>query len=1557
MIPGQDELIRSGGGTVERQPNNINKDVSSNQNDPEYNNYTLDPNSSTIFQGIETTSREMEIARRVIGTWPENIDVIHDLFRRAFLNYYQPASMKRVVNVYKEWICNGGPNQGNPISGRTNKLGYSSFSDLLQVFVLNSSSAFVTRVQNPQMLEEQVEMCKRIMNIYRYMVMKIYMNTSTWEQLLNVMLSITERLFPINPPEKKENTIGGRIAPAFFQTFIVSWIRANLYVHISSQMWHEFHRVMKSLVRWRELVEEWRTTMGSLTRVLVKHVYGLSLADLPLDRPQERRRRPKATKSFSTAEASPAKSPGELNAEQNAAETTPTKITSQTKTTTTTTTTTKPSRSGSIKLPPTGLNRGNRLARSNSYGTLFQDTTKLYYSTSVKSTSMDGDNAKGGASTTVRRIKSEYFLLECSSFYTSTDGRSGSPSNNDVMDGSSLKDSNLIIEHDHALDSHSSSSLIKSSNDTQRSSTSNRKQHNQENSKILPDKCVLLGGSVRGWTAENSVIMWRRMLGLFGNINHIEDIDNHFVAIKCLESILCDFIKTRDNLGVSLDNQSTPEQPRLIPPYTYPLAWLLEATHLPRQYRESRLLAHELLCLMFIRRHDIELSPQHYGAFYEVVQRALASHDPSIHASIIKNTPQLLSLELPGCTFLVRALYERCRSILAASVQRDQPAVLVPRDQAIQTLSSILALQRPIRKLLVARPAELSSVGVVSGSSPTQNDIKTRVFDTLLACNIRPVILDSQTRCKSLCSMAVHVYQELCDKQTADKDLVDFEKLFDTLLAELQDCNDKSLFRMNCDLLRLFSDHAQVLATSKPALVSSILHLLCQLIVNLSANDKISGSGNKELVHFLLICLEDWCLSLGKSFMVKPINQLLPKQDEQDDDLHQGEPLITMVLRSLENVINDDQFKEDNLGKQRATTRGSVASSSRNSDNHSSSQDSKSSSTVGPDNVGHLEESANLSNPNQSASHNKSQLSAIKLACKVSHHKLITYLGHFPLRQVGAASMSCCVSESHFLTASEQQELTDFKSTPGVFLLAIDGTTILTFIGSSGVAKNDDPQRRPIHLIIRNLCGKYSWDVSCLESLNRSSSSCQQTGDNHTIVMDPETFQETPTRASMTKYDSDFNEDGNSSSSLSSRSSSSRDCIGDILQQLSTSLAYATGSSIASYQNMQRKRNSAQSVSNSKFKLAQAEETMIALLTNQRFQELNYCDKSDDMDRVVLNLGTFDGALNTCGSSPAAGSVGEDGASNSSSSSSQKPARVISLEQCRQLVQQLGYLSWEKRCKVDSLAKSARLLRELKNLDAQPSRETHKIAVFYVAHGQEDKNSILLNSAGSRAFDDFVAGLGWEVNLASHLGFKGGLQTNKSTGETSCYYCNATTEVMFHVSTKIPASSATPDDESLNKKLRHLGNDEIHIVWSEHSRDYRRGIIPTEFGDVIIAIYPMLTFQGYYRVQISSKQEVPIFGPLFDNCLVHQSSLAALVRATAINASRAKRLTLPFYRSHFEERSQLIETLVRNHTEKLSFEEFAMQLYNSGELKVVAPSGGGGAAAAAGPTAATTALC
>ena len=48
--------------------------------------------------------------------------------------------------------------------------------------------------------------------------------------------------------------------------------------------------------------------------------------------------------------------------------------------------------------------------------------------------------------------------------------------------------------------------------------------------------------------------------------------------------------------------------------------------------------------------------------------------------------------------------------------------------------------------------------------------------------------------------------------------------------------------------------------------------------------------------------------------------------------------------------------------------------------------------------------------------------------------------------------------------------------------------------------------------------------------------------------------------------------------------------------------------------------------------------------------------------------------------------------------------------------------------------------------------------------------------------------------------------------------------------------------------VRHIGNDNVQIVWSEHWREYRTGIISSDFADIVICIYPYRQkFTNYYR--------------------------------------------------------------------------------------------------------------
>uniref|UniRef100_A0A183BHY0 Rap-GAP domain-containing protein n=1 Tax=Globodera pallida TaxID=36090 RepID=A0A183BHY0_GLOPA len=186
--------------------------------------------------------------------------------------------------------------------------------------------------------------------------------------------------------------------------------------------------------------------------------------------------------------------------------------------------------------------------------------------------------------------------------------------------------------------------------------------------------------------------------------------------------------------------------------------------------------------------------------------------------------------------------------------------------------------------------------------------------------------------------------------------------------------------------------------------------------------------------------------------------------------------------------------------------------------------------------------------------------------------------------------------------------------------------------------------------------------------------------------------------------------------------------------------------------------------------------------------------------------------------------------------------------------------------------------REIRHLDLAQCREVHKVAVIYVAKDQQDKLSILSNSCGSNAFNSFVDGLGWTVHIGSpHFhGYTGGLPH----GQLVPYFCSANTELIFHVSTLLNGDNT--------QRLKHLGNDEVHVVWSENnSKPYRRDLIATRFCDVLIVLY--LASPVLLRVHIEVQDPRLQFGPLFDGACIHVLQAASLVRETVLNASRAYR--------------------------------------------------------------------
>lgn len=85
----------------------------------------------------------------------------------------------------------------------------------------------------------------------------------------------------------------------FPQTLIVAWIRANLSVYISRELWDELLSVLSGLTDWEELINEWANIMDSLTAVLARTVYGVEMTNLPLDKLSEQKEKKQRGKGSS----------------------------------------------------------------------------------------------------------------------------------------------------------------------------------------------------------------------------------------------------------------------------------------------------------------------------------------------------------------------------------------------------------------------------------------------------------------------------------------------------------------------------------------------------------------------------------------------------------------------------------------------------------------------------------------------------------------------------------------------------------------------------------------------------------------------------------------------------------------------------------------------------------------------------------------------------------------------------------------------------------------------------------------------------------------------------------------------------------------------------------------------------------------------------------------------------------------------------------------------------------------------------------------------------------
>uniref|UniRef100_A0A674PBB7 Ral GTPase activating protein catalytic subunit alpha 2 n=1 Tax=Takifugu rubripes TaxID=31033 RepID=A0A674PBB7_TAKRU len=1361
------------------------------------------PSDSSLCSIEEEHRYVYEMVHAILLSTRENVNFVNEVFHQAFLlPSCEASATRKVIKVYRKWILQEKPNfmaepdknihshevdsceqtRSTEISihihghRRTSSWGRTySFSSAisrgffteerntdvktgiqpaLQVFLTNSSNVFLLEPCQdvPKLLDNQVEVCKGVLSIYRHMIMEHTMDTQT-EQLLQVLLRVTEAVMKRPQENQKKDSFAQSLASILFRTIIVAWVRANLSVFISRELWDELLAVLSSLTYWEELVMEWANIMDSLTAVLARSVYGLDMANLPLDKLSEQKEKKQrgrgegqgaVARSFSLSWRNQGE-PGGPGVQE------PMRI-----------------RSATTSGAP-GVEKARNNVRQKASGEDLQ-----YH---ISSETSNGYLNEAEAT--------------WSAFDEEADTQSTQSTHMDVM-----------------TDPHSQGSLLLSHNEALADSSEC----------LADDVSIIAGGTLTGWHADSAFVLWRRILGILGDVNNIRCPKIHAKVFSYLYELWHKLAKIRDNLGISVDNQSSPPRPVFIPPIRMLASWLFKATMLSDEYKAGKLQAYKLICEMMTRHQDVLPNSDFLVHLYHIMHNGINNNDQDVLNTIIRScSSRFFFLGLPGFTLLVGDFITSSASILSSNSSE------APRVEAQTILGSLVCFPNVYHQIPLLQHVPASDDVIVCNE-----DIKDYLVNILLDTATKEHC--EEARCIAVCSLGLWVCEELMQKNIHQQVTDAINVLGVTLKF-----GNKVVAQAACDVFQLLITHWERLQRFDQTMPKKIIEIFVATIAFLLPGAEHSTlEADKKLMVSLLLCLLDWCMAVPLSLLLEPITMSFL----EDRTSHKA-PLLDYIYRVLHCCVSGST-----LHTQQSRYLLSLSDLSSDYDlmlGQVNSFEPPPSQTT----VGEFEK-------------RRRNMELIPLTARMVMTHLVNHLGHHPLRG-GPALLHSLLSENHDNPYVESSELSSevFKS-PNLQLFVFNDSTLVSYLQipseSHTVGRPPQPSYQ-VRVIVRDISGKYSWDGAILYC----------------------TSQDDPTDVGV------FNEPDPPLSTSSSKAEV------DVLDKLLECLGQCSPECLPHAQ----LRLNQPAPSPNGMNLEQESSILEAILRQTQQEE-----------KQVRTWDTDVSFRATCQGKP----------------SQQEPKAPFYF--CRLLLNDLGMNSWDRRKSFHLLKKNSKLLRELKNLDSRQCRETHKFAVFYIGEGQEDKCSILSNSSGSQAFEDFVSGLGWEVDLATHCGFMGGLQRNGSTGLTAPYYATSTVEAIFHVSTRMPSDS----DDCLTKKLRHLGNDEVHIVWSEHTRDYRPGIIPTDFGDVLIIIYPMKNHM--YFIQIVKKPQVPFFGPLFNGAIITGTLLPSLVRATCINASRAVKSRLTLYQSFYEERALYLDAIVQNHREVVTFEDFASQVFS-----------------------------
>ncbi|XP_035767890.1 ral GTPase-activating protein subunit alpha-2 [Neolamprologus brichardi] len=1436
----------------------------------------------------DRTAREDEVdecSEQIISTETNNMHV----------QMMESHSHKRSSSWGRTYSFSSAINQGF-ITEEENRSIKAGIQPTLQVFLTSSSNVFLLEPCQdvPKLLENQVEVCKGVLSIYRHMIMEHSMNTQTWEQMLQVLLRITEAVMKRPQDNQRKDGFAESLASLLFRTIIVAWVRANLCVFISRELWDELLAVLSSLTCWEELVTEWASIMDSLTAVLARSVYGLDMANLPLDKlseQKEKKQRGRGVIQDSQKAAAVARSfslSWRNHGEQGGP---PVQEPMRTRSATT-------SGAPGVEKARNNVRQKASAKRSQSISNCVHLYEALPTTKSVPmllhtvSSFLPGISSGNSACSHRLSDVEECQLSECGGEEELGGRDSPLPRSSSTSDITQQLSETLPVQQREysptscGSDSRMSEGRTESSEPPviliRRTSSSaetecNTEGHANYTRPKLREKSESVSSETSNGYLNEAEVTWQAF---------DEEADNQSTQSAHMDvtvdpqsqgSLLLSHNEALAGPECALPThsaspsyhhnhqnhyhypQNPPASPALLVHTECPRDCPLDDTmhqsvlHMPHHLDSSEFLADDVSIIA-----GGTLTGWHADSAFVLWRRILGIlgdvnniRCPKIHAKVFSYLYELwhklakirdnlgISVDnqssppqppfIPPLRMLASWLF---RDVLNTIIRSCSPRFFflglpgftmligdfIAAAACVLTSGSSEAPRveaQTILGSLVCFPNLYLQIPIlhrVPGSDDinvSNEDIKNYLVNILLETATKEHY--EGARCIAVCSLGLWVCEELMQKNIHPqvKDAIN-------VLGVTLKFGNKAVAQVACDVFQLLISHWEHLQRLEPTFPKKIIEIFVATIAFLLPSAEHSAvEADKKLMVSLLLCLLDWCMAVPLSLLLEPIT--MPSLE--DHTAHKA-PLLDYIYRVLHCCVAGS-----NLHTQQSHYLLTLSDLSSDYDlmlGQVKRCEPPPSQT--PMDLGNL-----LTVAEEKRRRN---MELIPLTARMVMTHLVNHLGHHPLSG-GPALLHSLVSENHDNPYVESSELSSevFKS-PNLQLFVFNDSTLVSYLQ---IPAETPTVGQPLHtssqvrVIVRDISGKYSWDGAILY--------CTAHED-----FDVGAFK--PVDPSLSAVNHSRNPPPSPVAGPHKRHRSGSDCLSnsceedefDVLDKLLDDLGHS----------------SPECLPQPRLKLNQPAASPHGMNLEQENAILEAIHRQTQQEEEQVRRWEADVSFRAdCQSEP----------------SHQEPKAPFYF--CRLLLNDLGMNSWDRRKSFHLLKKNSKLLRELKNLDSRQCRETHKIAVFYIGEGQEDKCSILSNSAGSQDYEDFVSGLGWEVDLATHCGFMGGLQRNGSTGLTAPYYATSTVEVIFHVSTRMPSDS----DDCLTKK-------------------------------------------------------VPFFGPLFNGAIVTGMLLPSLVRATCINASRAVKSRLTLYQSFYEERALYLEAIVQNHREVMTFEDFASQVFS-----------------------------